>query len=86
MTNLSPAAQAVLDAIQDELDATAEITPRSGSVAAAALRAAADQVVPERLCPESTYFFGRLLKLAWEVDAHHRERLLEIAAELEGQG
>lgn len=44
MAQLSPAAQAVLDAIQDELDATAEITPRSGSVAAAALRAAAEQL------------------------------------------
>jgi hypothetical protein len=43
-------------------------------------------VVPERPCPESTDFFGRLLKIAWEIDAHHRERLLEIAAELEGHG
>jgi hypothetical protein len=45
VTDLSPAAQAVLDAIQDALDATAEITPRSGLVAAAALRAAADRTM-----------------------------------------
>lgn len=39
---LSPATQAVLDAIQDVLDATAEATPRTGSVAAAALEALPD--------------------------------------------
>ena len=44
MTDLSPAAQAVLDAIQDELDATAELVPCNERIAAAVLRAAAEQI------------------------------------------
>jgi len=60
MTNLSPAAQAILDAyqfapIEDEL------------TAAAVLRAAADQVVPE----------------GWRLHQYVRHKLLAIAAELE---
>jgi hypothetical protein len=41
MTKLSPQAQAVLDAIQDELDATVELVPCTERIAAAVLRAAA---------------------------------------------
>ena len=80
----APAAQAVLDAIQDELDATAEITPRSGSVAAAVLRAAADQVVPQ---PSMLVEGGRTYEEAWTATVHEaiRRQLLAIAAELEGQ-
>jgi hypothetical protein len=79
---LSPAAQAVLDAIQDVLDATAEVTPRTGSVAAAALRAAADQVVPK---PLMIVEGGRTYEEAWTATVHDdiRRRILAIAAELE---
>lgn len=47
MTELSPAAQAVFDAINKELDeAPWDLTFIAGSAAAAALRAAADQAEP----------------------------------------
>jgi hypothetical protein len=73
MTDLPPAAQAVLDAAQAaywkhdaECPADAEI------IAAAALRAAADQVVPEADYYENCDVV--------------REELLAIADELEGAG
>jgi hypothetical protein len=50
MPELSPQAQAVLDAIQDELDATAELVPCTERIAAAVLRAAAEHVVFNRVC------------------------------------
>jgi hypothetical protein len=74
MSELSPAAQAALDAyqmapIEDEL------------TAAAVLRAVADQVVPE----ESLY--GGDQRWMFERDARQacRKKLLAIAAELEAQ-
>jgi hypothetical protein len=81
MTNLSPAAQAVLDAFTDSdtIHGLHLMTPRL----AAALRAAADQVVPElgrpRTADERTlYHEGRL-----DAVIRHRKHLLDIAAELE---
>lgn len=71
---LSPAAQAVLDAIQDELDATAELVPCTERIAAAALRAAADQVVPKDVDPSGD----------WTDKDEVRHQLLAIADELEG--
>jgi hypothetical protein len=68
MTDLSPAAQAVLDAaftLADNLDRDVTET----EMIAAALRAAADQVVPE----------------SWRLHQYVRHKLLAIAAELEGQ-
>jgi hypothetical protein len=85
MTDLSPAAKAVLDAVRYEVEAECY----SPWIAAAALRAAADQVVPEE--PELNP-----LK-AWSVeDWNHmnttkyqreecRRQLLAIADELESQ-
>jgi hypothetical protein len=74
MTNLSPAAQAVYDAVREICPAPAH------EIAAAALRAAADQVVPDHANSVG--------------DAHDdarrdqwmriRRKLLAIAAELEG--
>jgi hypothetical protein len=59
MTELSPAAQAVMDAYVSE--------DRAGRIAvAAALRAAADQVVPERI--ESFGVRSQLLAIANELD------------------
>jgi hypothetical protein len=78
MTDISPAAQAVLDAAYREMD----YAPRRHVqwVTAAALRAAADQVVPVPDLDDP----GPVL-----IDAERnraRLRLLDIAAELEGFG
>ncbi len=74
---LSPAAQAVLDAVRKICPAPAD------EIAAAALRAAADQVVPElgrpRTADERTlYHEGRL-----DAVIRHRQQLLAIATELD---
>jgi hypothetical protein len=86
MTNLSPAAQAVLDAAADVYWDWSDMSPASSStIAAAALLAAADQVVPElgrpRTADERTlYHEGRL-----DAVIRHRQQLLAIADELEAQ-
>ena len=74
MTNLSPAAQAVLDA--------SNLLPGKDSylILAAALRATADQVVPETAPPLIGTPFVR-----WDAMDEIRAQLLVIAAELEGQ-
>jgi len=75
MTNPSPAAQAVLDAIESRIDRCTAL--------AAALRAAADQVVPpeqERLFNEERPWDGELCAVV-EI----RQEILAIAAELEAQ-
>ena len=77
MPDLSPAAQAVLDA--------SNLHPCKDSclILVAALRAAADQVVPGR-CPPIEDFneFDQGYSIA---HITHRADLLAIAAELEGQ-
>jgi hypothetical protein len=83
MAELSKGAQAVLDAaftLADNLDRDVTYT----EMIAAALKAAADQVVPElgrpRTADERTpYHEGRL-----DAVIRHRQQLLAIAAELEG--
>jgi hypothetical protein len=75
MTDLSPAAQAVLDAAFDPWQSTD--TPVS--IAAAVLRAAADQVVP--LSYEDVWTDGRMLQ--YEKHDPVREKLFAIADELE---
>jgi propanediol dehydratase small subunit len=78
MTNLSPAAQAVLDAFLAEwLD---EDLDQDRCCLAAAFRAAADQVVPETRAVDSDLDYG-----AWEQQQRTRAELLAIAAELETQ-
>ena len=88
MTDLSPAAQAVLDAI------TANTEPDCDTqhIAAAALRAAADQVVPEdniepvraiveRGYPDPVFISAWHI---WDTKRRLRRDLLAIAAELDG--
>jgi hypothetical protein len=75
MPELSPAAQAVLDAAFDPWQSTD--TP--ASIAAAALQAVADEVVP--LSYEDVWTDGRMLQ--YEKRDPVREKLLAIAAELE---
>ena len=75
MTDLSPAAQAVLDAFTDEWPW--QTMPDPSESIAAALRAAADQVVP---------FPRRPLDSCCDVSAAAiRADFLAIADELEGQ-
>jgi hypothetical protein len=74
---LSPAAQAVLDAMyQVNMDFSGE----NAQLAAAALRAAADQVVPEESGPCCE---GDEYQKQWESDQSIRAHLLAIAAELD---
>jgi hypothetical protein len=77
MTDLSPAAHAVIDAT-GATGTSLELAARG--IAAAALRAAADQVVPEEP------WHGGDQRLMYERDAHQssRRKLLDIAAELDG--
>ena len=61
MTSLSPAAQAVMDAYMDE--------DRAGRLAvAAALRAAADQVVPTTVDPRLSTVRSDLMRIARELE------------------
>ena len=79
MTDLSPAAQAVLTAIHAAPDNTRDSYRSAG---AAALRAAADQVVPKTptLSYPEDYELG-----VWVANDDARTSLLAIAAELENQ-
>ena len=82
MSELSPAAQAVLDAANGaQCYGPDDCLNESRWVAAAALRAAADQVVP--LGYEDVWTDGRILQ--YEKHDPIREKLLAIAAELEAQ-
>ena len=74
MTNLSPAAQAVLDAAINVAE-----SPDAEAIAAAALKAAVDQVVPEEP------LYGGDQRWMYERDTRQesRKKFLAIAAELE---
>jgi len=87
MTDLSPAAKAVLDAIG--IPVGSSLYPVARGWSAAALRAVADQVVPESEPPQRDGFSDRSV-WQWAVDCHNqdvgtRSKLLAIAAELEGK-
>jgi hypothetical protein len=79
MTNLSPAAQAVLDALYADRMTAKWRGILDLPVVAAALRAAADQVVPEEplYVGDQRWMFERD---SWRAS---RKKLLAIAAELE---
>ena len=74
MTDLSPAAQAVYNAVLEICPAPAD------EIATAALRAAADQVVPE----EPLYDGDQRWMYERDTRQESRKKLLAIAAELEG--
>jgi hypothetical protein len=78
MANLSPAAQAVLDACERARDAALDEDDMLGL--AAALRAAADQVVSPHL---ETELYDRNPSLTLQKAVEIRHQLLAIAAELE---
>jgi hypothetical protein len=82
MTNLSPAAQAVLTAANGAQSyGPDDCLTESRWIAAAALRAAADQVVPDEP------LYGGDQRWMFERDARQacRKKLLAIADELEAQ-
>jgi hypothetical protein len=82
MTNLSPATQAVLDAFENASDGEyveGVWVVNERTMLAAALRAAADQVVPEQAC--QIYGLTQRENERQQV----REELLAIAAELDAQ-
>jgi hypothetical protein len=86
MTELSPQAQAVLDAVASQMEGewiSPDFIPYEAKKIAAALRAAAHQVVPE---PPMIVEGGRTYEEAWTATVHDdiRRRFLAIAAELEG--
>ena len=77
MTKLSPAAQAVLDALDDQFY---ELNSQHMAAAIAALRAVADQVVPENLRECETYT-NEAIRLNLQ---GVRCRIFAVATELEG--
>jgi hypothetical protein len=87
MTNLSPAAQAVKDAAQKlyaDRMARKMAWPLDLPVVAAALRAAADQVLPLTPKPNDTFCCPPVATILWKRVTDIRSQLLAIAAELEG--
>ena len=80
---LSPAAQAVLDAANNELDhAPWDVSYLAKPAVAAALRAAADQVVPH----PGRYPMNEYMEGLRDCKQDFRAALLGIAAELEAHG
>ncbi len=77
MTDLSPAAQAVLDAVEDDCIHPTDLH----HIAAAALRAAADQVVPEMVNAVGDEH-DDARREQW---IRIRRKFLVLAAELEAQ-
>jgi hypothetical protein len=91
MTELSPASQVVLAALLNSPVNSKQVCDGKAPQIklAAALRAAADQVVPESEPPQRGDF-SDLSVYQWAVDIHAhdeatRSKLLAIAAELESQ-
>jgi hypothetical protein len=83
MTKLSPAAQAVLDAMYE---VNMDFDGENATLAAAALRAAADQVVPFAEITPQEDLESRREAMAWGMQHQAqltRHQLLAIAAELE---
>jgi len=90
VTTLSPAAQAVLDAMASQMEGgwiSPDFIPYETRKIAAALRAAVEQVVPEEPENEDLDIDNHDDKaewLQWSQRTHTRRELLAIAAELEG--
>ena len=79
MTELSHQAQAVLDAIFGISPAPAD------EIAAAALRAAVDQVVPETMKPDDTLCCPPIDTIVWKRLMNVRQQFLAMSTELENQ-
>lgn len=84
---ISPAAQAVLDAAQSAYWSDTAMAPNdSNIIAAAAIRAAAQQAIPNpgKLPPPGEHLAGHYVHGRADAQNVARERLLDIASELEG--
>jgi hypothetical protein len=84
MSELSPAAQAVLDAAMASAIQNLHGTYKRDI--AAALRAAADQVIPLTSKPNDTFCIPPVATMVWMRETNIRKVLLAIAAELEDNG
>jgi hypothetical protein len=84
MSELSPAAQAVLDAAM--ASAIQNLHGTYERDIAAALRAAADQVIPLTSKPNDTFCIPPVATMVWMRETNIRKVLLAIAAELEDNG
>ena len=82
MSELSPAAQAVLDAFWKDLDFREDFTPRN---IAAALRAAAKELGPKRELEPGYIFSAPAEQWHHEFRLESERKLLAIADELEAQ-
>jgi hypothetical protein len=88
MAGLSPAAQSVWNAFNEE---EAGVFTDYGEKLAAALRAAVDQLLPEQLEPSAgdgepwPRDYQLMSDSKWEQRQHTRAELLAIADELEGR-
>jgi hypothetical protein len=82
MTDLSPAAQAVLDALHTN-NSTGPERFWARANAAAAIRAATDQVVLDEKHPGPSQFWDHEANQEWQTNQAFRRKLLAIAAELE---
>lgn len=84
MTELSPAAQAMLSAYHEEaidyIEEWGSFRHKRGL--AAALEAVADQVVPDEPHPELSQFWDDEAEREWQNNQQFRRQLLAIAAEL----
>ena len=80
MSELSPQAQAVMDSVAKAMECPDGFLPYELELMAAALRAAADQVVPPALEEE---FFSRNHALSLQKKVEIRLKLIDIANELE---
>ena len=86
MTDLSPAANAVLNAYMDNCGWLDGPMQRDYQCVAAVLQAAADQVVPDQQEPVSSPHMGNFISnMQWRQSQAIRTQLLAIAAELEAQ-
>ena len=88
MTNRFSAAQAVLTTLtQREYGLNPADIPneasRMASIAAAALRAAVDRLIPDEPHPELSQFWDNEADREWQNNQHFRRKFLAIATELE---
>jgi hypothetical protein len=84
MTDLSPAANAVLNAYMDNCGWLDGPMQRDYQCVAAVLQAAADQVVPDQQEPASSPHMGNFITNArWRQCQAIRNQLLALATELE---
>jgi hypothetical protein len=84
MLNVTAAAQSVLDAFNDVSERVG-VFEDYGDALAAALRATADQVVPDEPNPGKSQFWDDEADQEWQNNQHFRNQLLAIADELEAQ-